>query len=60
MMRRHHILLAIVCLGGGQVLGAGSGLTDTSASPHVKLRSVDLGAVRWTDGFWAERFEQCR
>jgi DUF1680 family protein len=35
-------------------------LTDTSASPHVKLRSVDIDAVRWTDGFWAERFDWCR
>src|SRR5437762_3059651 len=37
-----------------------AGLTDTSASPHAKLRSVGLGDVRWTRGFWAERFETCR
>src|SRR5262249_4935144 len=36
------------------------GLTDTSASPHARLRSVGLGDVRWTRGFWAERFEACR
>ncbi len=35
-------------------------LTDTSVSPHVKLRSVNIDAVRWTDGFWAERFDWCR
>ena len=28
-------------------------------SPHAQIRSVDLGSVRWTDGFWADRFEQC-
>jgi DUF1680 family protein len=39
---------------------ARGGLIDTSASPHVKLRSVGLGEVRWTRGFWAERFTTCR
>jgi DUF1680 family protein len=29
-------------------------------SPHAKLRGVDLDAVRWTEGFWAEKFELCR
>ncbi len=33
------------------------GLTDTSASPHARVRSVGLGEARWTRGFWAERFE---
>jgi DUF1680 family protein len=36
------------------------GLTDTSASPHVKLRTVGLGDVKWTQGFWAQRFNVCR
>jgi DUF1680 family protein len=35
-------------------------VVDTSASPHVKVRNIDLNAVRWTEGFWAERFELCR
>ena len=35
-------------------------VTDTSRSPHVKLRSVDLDDVRWTDGFWADRVAVCR
>jgi DUF1680 family protein len=25
----------------------------------VKLRSVDIDDVKWTEGFWAERFELC-
>jgi DUF1680 family protein len=47
---------------GGAVLAGpgGHGLTDTSASPHVALRSVGLADVRWTKGFWAERFQTCR
>jgi hypothetical protein len=55
-----YLLSAIVCLAGTSVHAAGGGLTDTSASPHVRLRSVGMDAVRWTDGFWAERFEWCR
>ncbi len=37
-----------------------AGITDTSASPRVKVRSVGLADVRWTGGFWAERFDLCR
>ncbi len=36
------------------------GLTDTSASPHVAVRSVGLAEVTWTRGFWADRFATCR
>jgi DUF1680 family protein len=35
-------------------------VVNTSASPHVKFRNLDLDAVRWNEGFWAERFELCR
>lgn len=35
------------------------GLTETSASPHALVRSVGLGDVRWTEGFWADRFTTC-
>jgi len=40
--------------------GRDFGLIKTEASPLAKLRSVDLGAVRWTSGFWGDRFAQCR
>jgi len=36
------------------------GLLSTSSSPHAKLHAVDLTAVEWTDGFWADRFDRCR
>src|SRR4051812_35691275 len=36
------------------------GLTETSLSPHASVRSVGLGDVRWTGGFWADRFATCR
>lgn len=43
----------------GSVQGAGKGLTNTSGSPHVRLRSIDVDAVKWTGGFWAQQFERC-
>ncbi|MFQ6035646.1 MAG: glycoside hydrolase family 127 protein [Sedimentisphaerales bacterium] len=35
------------------------GITNTSSSPYVKLRSVDIDDVKWTKGFWAEKFDLC-
>lgn len=35
------------------------GITATSKSPHVKLKSIDMDACRWTGGFWADRFSLC-
>ena len=40
--------------------GSHRGLTDTSASPHVAVRSIGLGDVTWTRGFWADRYATCR
>lgn len=34
-------------------------LVNTSRSPHVLMRNVDLDAVRWTKGFWADKFKLC-
>lgn len=42
------------------VTGAGRGITNTSKSPYVKLQSIDIDSVRWTDGFWADRFRWCQ
>ena len=28
----------------------------TRKPPHAKLQTPDPGAVRWTEGFWADRF----
>ena len=33
------------------------GLTDTSKSEHAIMANTPLGAVRWTGGFWGERFD---
>ncbi|SFC15080.1 hypothetical protein SAMN05421747_10588 [Parapedobacter composti] len=36
-----------------------NGLVNTRRSPHAKLYTVDMDAVKWTEGFWAERFSVC-
>jgi DUF1680 family protein len=38
----------------------GSELTDTRESPHAVVRAVRLDEVRWTEGFWSDRFATCR
>ncbi len=43
-----------------QKMVAQTGLVNTQASPHATLTSVGMGDVRWTKGFWAERFAVCR
>ena len=35
-------------------------LTNTTNSRYAKLKSLDMGSVQWTTGFWAERFQVCR
>jgi len=33
-------------------------LVDMGEHPRVKLQPIDFGSVSWTEGFWAERYEQ--
>ncbi|CAN5236871.1 glycoside hydrolase family 127 protein [soil metagenome] len=35
-------------------------LVNTSQSKFARLESTDLNAVKWTTGFWADRFAVCR
>lgn len=35
-------------------------LVADADSPHAAVRSVGLDEVKWTRGFWADRFELCR
>ncbi len=34
-------------------------ITLNQNSPHVKLKSINIGDCRWTEGFWADKFEVC-
>ncbi|MBN2593420.1 MAG: glycoside hydrolase family 127 protein, partial [Sedimentisphaerales bacterium] len=53
-----YLLLITFCL-SGIVNGEGKGITNTSKSPYVKFRSIDIDSVQWTDGFWADRLKWC-
>ncbi len=35
------------------------GIINNGQSPHVKLRSINIGDCRWTEGFWADKFKLC-
>lgn len=35
------------------------GILNTSKSPHVKLKSINMGDCVWTEGFWADKFHVC-
>ena len=35
-------------------------LADTASSPHAIVHSISLDEVRWTDGFWFDRFANLR
>src|SRR5215471_1149125 len=39
---------------------AAAPVLDNRASPHAQVHTVGLDEVRWTNGFWADRFELCR
>lgn len=44
----------------GRSFGQSNALVNTSASNYAKLHSPDMDAVRWTKGFWADRFKVCQ
>ncbi|WP_235833025.1 aceric acid hydrolase [Arcticibacter tournemirensis] len=35
-------------------------LVNTTSSPYAKLKNVNMGAVKLTSGFWAERLKVCQ
>lgn len=42
------------------LLAQDKALTNTQKSKFSLLKSVDIGSVAWTKGFWANRFEVCQ
>ena len=55
-MRRLMVSAIAACLAVSALPAKNRGVIDTAQSPHVTMRSVDLDAVNWTSGFWADRF----
>jgi DUF1680 family protein len=45
--------------GPSGALRPGLGLVNTISSPFARLCSVDIGDVRWTRGFWRNKFDRC-
>ncbi|MFL5739377.1 MAG: glycoside hydrolase family 127 protein [Flavisolibacter sp.] len=54
-----YLFICILCI-GLQTTAQEKSLTNTTKSSFAKLRSVDMGDVHWTKGFWAERFKVCK
>jgi hypothetical protein len=54
------VLLFLVSVGNDPAFSVDRGVTNTTASPFVKMRAVDLDSVRWTGGFWGRWFTVCR
>lgn len=49
------LILAICALFVQASMAQESGIINNAKSPHVKLKSIDMGDCIWTEGFWAER-----
>ncbi|MBQ7483850.1 MAG: glycoside hydrolase family 127 protein, partial [Bacteroidaceae bacterium] len=50
------ILIAAGLLSASSVMAQSGGLTDMSKSKFSQMSNTPLGAVKWTGGFWGERF----
>ncbi|MDR1009625.1 MAG: glycoside hydrolase family 127 protein [Opitutaceae bacterium] len=53
-------LIVLACVFSAPLDAGKRALIDTTGSPHAKMYMPDLGDVKWTAGFWAERFAVCR
>ncbi|MDE6654020.1 MAG: glycoside hydrolase family 127 protein [Muribaculaceae bacterium] len=58
MTRKKYLALLSLAAATAFVANAqGKGLTDTSDSRHAVMHNTPLDAVKWTGGFWGERFD---
>lgn len=55
-MKKHFLLIIFLAIVSIMLHAQTSGLTNTSASKFAKMNSTNIDAVKWTNGFWAERF----
>jgi DUF1680 family protein len=53
-------ILSLNILLGNQLFAQEKSLVNTSQSPFARLKSINIGDVKWTTGFWAERFQVCK
>ncbi|MCD2425888.1 glycoside hydrolase family 127 protein [Niabella pedocola] len=59
-MKKYFLTMSFALCHIGTAVYAQQGLVNTGKSPYAALSTVDLGAVHFTHGFWAERFAVCR
>lgn len=60
IMRRILAFLSFILLSVHFLNGQDHALVNTMKSPYARLSGVDIDNVKWTNGFWAERFAVCR
>ncbi len=54
------LLAGLWMLNGGGIFAQQNALVNTAKSRFAVMQPVDMNAVKWTGGFWAERFDVCR
>ena len=54
------IILTGSILIGNSGFAQDKSMVNTSQSPYAKMKSVNIGDVQWSTGFWAERFKVCK
>lgn len=59
-MKRIAYVLLIILVPLNFLNGQDHPLVNTLNSPYARLSSVDMTDVKWTSGFWTERFSVCR
>jgi len=55
-MRKKIIVAICITITGSILNSQNRGLTNTSSSRFTKMSSTNIDAVKWTNGFWGERF----
>jgi DUF1680 family protein len=59
-MKRIFKVFLLIFLPLNLLNGQSHSLVNTLKSPFARLSSMDMDDVKWTNGFWAERFAVCR
>ena len=55
-MKKYFLLVILLLVTGIMVYAQDRGLTNTSTSKFAKMSGTNIDAVKWTNGFWGERF----
>jgi DUF1680 family protein len=57
--KRKLMILGLFFATAWQVQAQEKSITNTGASPYAVQKAVDMGDVKWTKGFWADRTKSC-